>query len=431
MGLLAMSNTELARVSVLRDVDADRMTPADAASVLNLSERQVFRLLQLLRKQGAPGLVSRRRGKPSNRRYPETIRLKALSIIRERYADFGPTLAAEKLAACHELSLSRETLRHWMMSDGLWADRKQRLRKVHQPRNRRESLGELVQIDGSKHWWFEDRGPECTLLVYIDDATSRLMYLRFVPSESTFDYFRATQEYIKAYGKPVAFYSDKHGVFRVNASGAVGGDGMTQFGRALHELNIDIICANTPQAKGRVERANKTLQDRLVKELRLNNISTVDAGNALLPTFMEDYNTRFARKPRNDVDRHRALSDTDSPTNAFAWKEDRTVSNSLTLQYDNVIFILEPSDIANGLRRNRVTVSDYPDGRLVISHKGIELPYRIFDKVRQVTQGATVENKHLSAVLEVIREEQQAKPQKRSQSAPRRRGQADHMFKVG
>ena len=431
MGLLAMSSTELARVSVLRDVDADRMTPADAASVLNLSERQIFRLLQLFRKQGAPGLVSRRRGKPSNRRYPETIRLKALSIIRERYADFGPTLAAEKLAAFHELSLSRETLRHWMMSDGLWADRKQRLRKVHQPRNRRESLGELVQIDGSKHWWFEDRGPECTLLVYIDDATSRLMYLRFVPSESTFDYFRATQEYINAYGKPVAFYSDKHGVFRVNASGAVGGDGMTQFGRALHELNIDIICANTPQAKGRVERANKTLQDRLVKELRLNNISTVDAGNALLPTFMEDYNTRFARKPRNEVDRHRALSDTDSPTNAFAWKEDRTVSNSLTLQYDNVIFILEPSDIANGLRRNRVTVSDYPDGRLVISHKGVELPYRIFDKVRQVTQGATVENKHLSAVLEVIREEQQAKPQKRSQSAPRRRGQADHMFKVG
>ena len=426
-----MSSTELARVSVLRDVDADRMTPADAASVLNLSERQIFRLLQLFRKQGAPGLVSRRRGKPSNRRYPETIRLKALSIIRERYADFGPTLAAEKLAAFHELSLSRETLRHWMMSDGLWADRKQRLRKVHQPRNRRESLGELVQIDGSKHWWFEDRGPECTLLVYIDDATSRLMYLRFVPSESTFDYFRATQEYINAYGKPVAFYSDKHGVFRVNASGAVGGDGMTQFGRALHELNIDIICANTPQAKGRVERANKTLQDRLVKELRLNNISTVDAGNALLPTFMEDYNTRFARKPRNEVDRHRALSDTDSPTNAFAWKEDRTVSNSLTLQYDNVIFILEPSDIANGLRRNRVTVSDYPDGRLVISHKGVELPYRIFDKVRQVTQGATVENKHLSAVLEVIREEQQAKPQKRSQSAPRRRGQADHMFKVG
>ena len=431
MGLLAMSSTELARVSVLRDVDADRMTPADAASVLNLSERQIFRLLQLFRKQGAPGLVSRRRGKPSNRRYPETIRLKALSIIRERYADFGPTLAAEKLAAFHELSLSRETLRHWMMSDGLWADRKQRLRKVHQPRNRRESLGELVQIDGSKHWWFEDRGPECTLLVYIDDATSRLMYLRFVPSESTFDYFRATQEYINAYGKPVAFYSDKHGVFRVNASGAVGGDGMTQFGRALHELNIDIICANTPQAKGRVERANKTLQDRLVKELRLNNISTVDAGNALLPTFMEDYNTRFARKPRNEVDRHRALYDTDSPTNAFAWKEDRTVSNSLTLQYDNVIFILEPSDIANGLRRNRVTVSDYPDGRLVISHKGVELPYRIFDKVRQVTQGATVENKHLSAVLEVIREEQQAKPQKRSQSAPRRRGQADHMFKVG
>ena len=259
MGLLAMSGTEFGRVGVLRDVDADRMTPADAASVLNLSERQVFRLLQLYRTQGAPGLVSRRRGKPSNRRIPETVRRTALSIIRERYADFGPTLAAEKLAAYHGLSLSRETLRHWMMSDGLWADRKQRLRKVHQPRNRRESLGELVQIDGSKHWWFENRGPECTLLVYIDDATSRLMYLRFVASESTFNYFNATREYIETYGKPVAFYSDKHGVFRVNATGAVGGDGMTQFGRALHELNIDIICANSPQAKGRVERANKTL----------------------------------------------------------------------------------------------------------------------------------------------------------------------------
>ena len=156
---------------------------------------------------------------------------------------------------------------------GLWVRRKDRLKRIHQPRARRDCLGELVQIDGSEHWWFEDRGPQCTLLVYVDDATSRLMHLKFVETESTFDYFQATREYLEAHGKPIAFYSDKHGVFRVNSAGAVQGDGMTQFGRSLHALNIDILCANTPQAKGRVERANKTLQDRLVKEFRLQGVS--------------------------------------------------------------------------------------------------------------------------------------------------------------
>ena len=156
-----------------------------------------------------------------------------------------------------------------MIADGLWLGRKQRQKRVHQPRPRRECVGELVQVDGCEHWWFEDRGPQCTLLVFVDDATSRLMHLQFVESESTFAYFHAARDYLEAWGKPVAFYSDKHGVFRVNHPGALGGDGMTQFGRALHALNIDIICANSSQAKGRVERANKTLQDRLVKELRL------------------------------------------------------------------------------------------------------------------------------------------------------------------
>jgi hypothetical protein len=178
-------------------------------------------------------------------------------------------LAAEKLREGHGIALGRETLRLWMIAAGIWADRKQRRKHVHQPRHRRECVGELVQVDGCEHWWFEDRGPQCTLLVFIDDATSRLMQLQFVESESTFAYFHAARAYLEAWGKPVAFYSDKHGVFRVNHPGALGGDGMTQFGRALHALNIDIICAHSSQAKGRVERAHKTLQDRLVKELRL------------------------------------------------------------------------------------------------------------------------------------------------------------------
>ena len=253
-----MSDGELTRLEVLRDLDQRRLTTEAAAQLLRLERRQVFRLLKAYRIEGAAGLISKRRGGPGNRRKPEALRGKVLSIIRERYWDFGPSLAAEKLREVHGITLGRETLRLWMVEAGLWLDRKQRRKRVHQPRHRRDCVGELVQVDGSEHWWFEDRGPQCTLLVFVDDATSRLMHLQFVESESTFAYFHAARAYLEAWGKPVAFYSDKHGVFRVNHEGATGGDGMTQFGRALHALNIDIICANSSQAKGRVERANKT-----------------------------------------------------------------------------------------------------------------------------------------------------------------------------
>ena len=354
-----------------------------------------------------------------------------LAIVRERYADFGPTLAAEKLSEVHGLDLGVETLRQWMIGAGLWVRRKDRLKRIHQPRARRDCPGELVQIDGSEHWWFEDRGSQCTLLVYVDDATSRLMHLKFVETESTFDYFQATREYLETHGKPVALYSDKHGVFRVNSTGAVEGDGMTQFGRALHTLNIDIICANSSQAKGRVERANKTLQDRLVKELRLRGISTIVAGNELLPAFLADYNARFGKEPRNPKDLHRPLLADDDLTDIFAWREERTVSNSLTLQYDKVVFLLEPNEITRELRRKRVTVVDYPDGRLAIRYRGLDLPYASFDKLRQVSQATIVENKHLGAVLAHIRERQIERAEARSQSAPRRQGQVGHMFKVG
>jgi hypothetical protein len=259
MTVIAMSRTEIDRMSVLHDLADGRIRIAEASTLMGLGRRQVFRLAKAYSQQGPEALVSRRRGRPSNRCYPADLREAAIGVIRERYSDFGPTLAAEKLADLHDIHLARETVRQWMITAGLWKDRRARLKPVHQPRYRRDCLGELIQIDGSEHWWFEGRGPQCTLLVYIDDATSRLMHLQFVESESTFDYFAATRAYLERHGKPVAFYSDKHGVFRVNKKDAVGGDGMTQFGRALHALNIDIICANSSQAKGRVERANGTL----------------------------------------------------------------------------------------------------------------------------------------------------------------------------
>ena len=304
------------------------------------------------------GLISKRRGGPSNRRKPEALR--TLALIRERYWDFGPSLAAEKLREVHGITLGRETLRLWMVEAGPGLDRKQRRQRVHQPRSRRECVGELVQVDGCEHWWFEDRGPQCTLLVFVDDATSRLMHLQFVESASTFAYFHAARAYLEAWGKPVAFYSDKHGVFRVNHEGAIGGDGMTQFGRALHALNIDIICANSSQAKGRVERAHKTLQDRLVKELGLAGACSLAEGNALLPAFIADDNVRFAKPPANAKDRHRPLGAGDDLEDAFAWKEERPLSQALTLQYDKVIFILEPSDQAKAAIGKRVTVVDTP-----------------------------------------------------------------------
>ena len=229
----------------------------------------------------------------------------------------------------------------------------------------------------------------------------------------------------------MAFYSDKHGVFRVNHQAALGGDGMTQFGRALHALNIDIICANSSQAKGRVERAHKTLQDRLVKELRLAGARTLAEGNALLPAFIADYNARFAKAPANHNDLHRPLHASDDLDDVFAWKEERTLSQALTLQYDKVIFILEPTDQAKAAIGKRVTVIDHPDGRLSIRYKGVELAYRTFDKIRQVDQGAIADNKRLGPVLATIRDEQLRRgPQRRS--GPRRRDQREaRLFKVG
>jgi hypothetical protein len=422
MTAVSMSKQEFSRLDVLLRVQSGRLRVADACVLIGLRRRQIFRLLRGLKKDGATSLLSKRRGKPSNNHLPSEVRSLALSLIRERYADFGPTLAAEKLAEHHGCSVSRETLRGWMISDGLWIDRRHRLPSPHQPRRRRDCLGELVQIDGSEHAWFENRGEMCTLLAFVDDATSRLMQLRFVASESAFDYFRATRDYLETHGKPVAFYSDKHGIFRVNNKDAIGGDGITQFGRVLSELNIDIICANSPQAKGRVERAFGTLQDRLVKELRLAGISTIAAANAWLPGFMTTHNARFGREPANAKDLHRPLSEADDLNEILAWREERTVTRNLTLHYDRMMLLLEPTPLARGLVRKKVEIVNYPDGRFAIQFNGVSLPYRMFDKIQTVQPGAIVENKRLGAALAMVKEQQAAyAPHKRRYDPARQR----------
>jgi hypothetical protein len=419
-----MSDKELSRLEVLRDLDHRRLTAAAASELLGLGRRQTLRLLKAYRTIGVYGLISKQRGRPSNRRKPEDVRTEALAIIGERYADFGPTLAAEKLRELHGICLGRETVRGWMAEAGIWATRKKRCGRVYQPRYRRDCVGELIQVDGSEHRWFEGRGPKCTLLVFVDDATSRLMQLSFAPSESTLSYFTATRAYLEAYGKPVALYSDKHGVFRVNRPDAAEGDGLTQFGRALHGLNIDLICANSSQAKGRVERANKTLQDRFVKELRLAGIDAMENGNAFAERFMADYNARFAKAPASLKDLHRPLSVRDNLTEAFTWRETRLVSKALTIQYDRMLYILQPTPSALTAAGKYIEVIEYPDGPVVLRHDGADLPYRTFDKERRVDQAAIVENKRLGPLLAIIREEQlrrdaQAKPRRSIRPAKR------------
>jgi hypothetical protein len=409
MTAVSMSKQEFSRLQAILDVQSGRLRIEDAAQLVGLGRRQIFRLLKGVRKDGPAGLISKRRGRPSNHRLPPEYRELAMALVRERYADFGPTLAAEKLTELHGFGISRETLRHWMIEDGLWVDR-----------HRRECLGELVQIDGSDHAWFEDRRPRCTLIAFIDDATSRLMALRFVGDESTFDYFRVTRTYLEAWGKPSAFYSDKFSVFRVYKRDAEGGNGMTQFGRALHELNIDIICANSPQAKGRVERAFGTLQDRLVKELRLAGIDTINDANAWLATFMDDYNRRFAKPPKNAKDLHRQLAPNENLTEILTTRHERTLTSNLTLHYDRMMLLLEPNAISRPLAGKRVMIVNYPDGRFAVQHRGTDLAYRIFDKIQTVQSANIVENKRLGAALAAIQQMQTTLPAHKRRHDPGR-----------
>ncbi len=368
-------------------------------------------------------MISRRCGRPSNNQLAPGVAERAIAIIRQRYADFGPTLAAEKLRECHGLILSKETIRALMMSAGLWKPRKQRAPAIHQPRNRRDCLGELIQIDGSDHRWFEERAAACTLLVFIDDATGRLMQLHFVPTESAFAYFEATRSYIEQHGKPVAFYSDKASIFRSMQQSTDFGRGVTQFGRVLFELNIDILCANTSQAKGRVERANLTLQDRLVKELRLREIDTREAANAYAPHFVADFNARFAKPPRRDFDAHRPVRVDEDLDLIFTWRLQRKVSLSLTLQHERIIYLLKDTAANRRLIHRYIDVYEYPDGRIELRAEGGNMPYERYDRLPQVDTAAIVENKRLSLALQAAMVIRAQRDSRRKSSSPSRTNQ--------
>jgi len=395
--LVQMSTKELSRLEVMQRLSEKRMRQKEAGEILHLGKRQIKRLLKSYRKQGAVGLVSKHRGRKGNNRLSESMKKQGLNLLKTKYQGFGPTLAHEKLVEKDKLQLSVESVRKIMIEEGLWKPRKLKKVVTHQMRERRACFGELVQIDGSPHDWFEGRAEACVLLVFIDDASGKLLQLLFVENESFFSYCSAAEGYFRQYGKPVAFYSDKHGVFRVNTPSLGQSDALTQFGRAMRELDIQIICANTPQAKGRVERVNQTLQDRLVKEMRLRRISSMADGNAYLPEFIADFNQRFAVEPRSPVDAHRALTTQDDLATILTWQEQRVVSKNLTVQFEKVVYQIQTKRPSYALRNARVTVCVNAQQQVTILYKGKPLPHTIYHQ--QAKQSEVILAKDLDATL--------------------------------
>jgi len=397
MDLLTMSKEELSRLEVMERLQAKRMGRRTAAEILGVSVRQVKRLIRAYRREGAAGLVSKQRGKPSHHQLDREMVRAAIDLLKGRYADFGPTLAHEKLVELHGMKLCLGSVRKIMIEEGVWKAKRARRLEEHPMRERRACIGELVQMDGTDHDWFEGRSERCTLLVMIDDATGQLGALSFVPEESFFGYCRLLSQYLAAHGRPAGLYTDKHGIFRVNMPNAGSGDNLTQFGRAMQSLGIPILCANTPQAKGRVERVNETLQDRLVKEMRLRGINDMLQGNAYLPEYIADFNRRFAVQPRSSLDVHRPLLAHQNLEQILAWQEPRLVSKNLTVQFKNVVYQIQTDRPAYALHKVRVTISQDVQGKVTILYKDSPLDYTVFQK--QARQSEVVTAKQVDRVL--------------------------------
>jgi len=361
--ILALSGAERERLDVLWRVMRGELRQARAAELLGVGFRQVKRLVGRHRGEGDASVVSRQRGRPSNNRL-DPVRVVAIeAALRTRDADFGATLAREKLAEIEGVWASKETVRQIQIRLGLWRPKRRRARTIFQVRERRPRFGELIQIDGSPHDWLEGRGPRCSLIVFIDDATGRLTHLRFAPAETTRAYLEALEAHVLAHGRPLAFYSDRHGIFRVNAKEAQGGDGFTEFGRVVERLRIELIHATTPQAKGRVERANQTLQDRLIKEMRLAGVASIGEAQAFADGFRERWNKRFAVDPRQAEDAHRPWSGSRADlAEALAHREQRTLSKALTFSADATRYAVKTAGPGMGLRGAKGTLFEVDPG---------------------------------------------------------------------
>lgn len=384
--VITMADWEIDRLHVIKQVLERRLTWSQAAEQLRLTRRQIGRLCARVRSLGSRGIVHGLRGQPSNRRLSDTLLGKAASALHDPlWEGFRPHFCQEKLLEYHGLKMGAETVRKLMMSTGIWIQRSERP-KHRKWRQRRESVGMLVQVDGSHHDWFEGRAPRCVLMAYIDDAGSEMKYAEFVDSEDTVNVMRTTKAYIESYGRPLALYVDKDSIYRTNRQASIEEDlrkqqPITQFKRALDELGIELICAHSPQAKGRVERSFKTQQDRLIKELRLAGISDMKSANAfLLEKYLPAYNKRYGVSAASSSDAHRPLLPSQDLERILAIRQERTVLNDYTVQYKQRWLQLL---VAKELRlrpKERVTLEQRLDGSLHVRWREMCLEYKLLDK---------------------------------------------------
>jgi len=371
---LTMSGKEVDRWHAVRDVIEGKLRQSEAGRLLGRSPRQIRRMVARVRQEGKAGVIHRLKGRTSPRRTAQKTVAAAQQAIERQYQDFGPTLAQEMLARRDGIRLSVSTVRRLMIRTQQWKAKRGK-RRHRAWRERRQCVGMLVQVDGSEHAWFEDRGPRCTLIIFVDDATGRIMEGSFEECEDTLTLMRMTRRYVERHGRPVELYPDRDSIYRVNRAATIEEElrdeqAETQYVRAAKELDIVVRCAGSPQAKGRVERAFETLQDRLVKELRLAGISTREKGNVFLRGYLARYNQRFGVAPAEEVDLHRPLLKEHRLDEIFTIRTPRVVANDYTVRCRNRVFQLLKNQPVRVCPRLRVEVEIRLDGSMHLRHRG-------------------------------------------------------------
>jgi hypothetical protein len=401
--ILRMSRREIDRLMILEGVIKGEVTQVIAGEVLGLSERQVRRLVTRIKEEGPEGIIHRSRGRRSVRKMPDEMASEIQRVIGERYPDFGPTLAAEKLRERDGIEVSREKLRQLMLEAGLWK-RVRRRKEPHSWRERKDHYGQMVQLDGSDHDWLEGRGPKMVLMGYIDDASSHV-FGRFYEYEGVYPAMDSLERYIRLYGRPVSLYMDKHSTYKTTRQPSLdellkGQSAATQVGRACREIGIEVIHAGSPQAKGRIERSFGTHQDRLIKEMRLEGISTLEQANEFLDVYLPRHNQKFARQPLKSKDLHRRLPPGIRYRDVFCLKEKRTISNGYTIKWKNRELLIDRPTAA--MRRRKVEVREQFDGQIEIIFNGRRLKHQdITEKTKsekpkqQTTQKTVKKGKYI------------------------------------
>ena len=365
--ILMVRQKELKRLHVIKKVLEKGIKQIEAAEVLCLSSRQIRRIVKRVKLEGDKGVIHKSRGQPSKRRIPDTIKDKIIGLYRSQYWDFGPTLASEKLQERDQLEVSDETLRLWLLASGDWKKRR-RSRRHRRWRERKAHRGEMVQMDGSHHDWFEGRGSGCVLMSYIDDATGKV-FARFYEYEGTMPAMDSFKRYSRKYGLPSSVYLDRHTTYKSPAKGSVEDIlneefPLSEFERALKELGVELIHATSPQAKGRVERLFRTLQDRLVKEMRLRGIGTIEEANAFLKQYLPVYNRRFSVVPRQRQDLHRPLAKGLNLDAVLCIKTERRLRNDFTVAHNKKLYQIE-----DRTRASKVMVHEHIDGSLKMTYR--------------------------------------------------------------